>query len=334
MSNYIPLDKPTTITEQVWPEHTIPVVSVFNWVYNHKAYIRESIESILVQKTTFPIEIIIHDDASNDGTAEIIKEYEIKHPHLFKNILHKENQWSQGKNVMVPLFDKPRGKYIALTHGDDYWKDVLMLQKQVDYLEANPNKSGSFCKVFYVDHANNLIGESQSFSETNFTFEQIVQQYSIHTVSLVIRNLLDKDFLRHLLKYPYGDLPLSLFILTKGNFHYIDTPMATYRKNVGVMQHWNAIDGFEKKVFIIKSILSDYKLTPSQKNATKWSLAYLYLKLSKHYANENCTLKSIKSYVHFLRYILYGLFTQKHVSITYKDILRPLYIILRNKIHV
>ena len=114
------MDTPIVITEHKWPSDTQPVVSIFNWVYNHKDYIRESIDSILMQKTTFRVEIIIHDDASNDGTAEIIKEYEVIYPKLFNNILQKENQWSQGKSVMTPLFERPKGKYVALAHGDDY----------------------------------------------------------------------------------------------------------------------------------------------------------------------------------------------------------------------
>ena len=67
------MNSTTRIIDQTWPDSTIPIVSVFNWVYNHKDFIRESIESILMQETTFPVEIIIQDDASNDGTREIIE---------------------------------------------------------------------------------------------------------------------------------------------------------------------------------------------------------------------------------------------------------------------
>ena len=131
------MTEPILITEHKWTDDTTPVLSVFSWVYNHRDFIRESIESILMQKTNFKVEIIIHDDASNDGTAEIIREYEAKYPQLFNNILQKENQWSQGKSVMTPLFEKPKGRFIALTHGDDYWTDPLKLKKQVEFLENN-----------------------------------------------------------------------------------------------------------------------------------------------------------------------------------------------------
>jgi glycosyltransferase involved in cell wall biosynthesis len=145
------LDKLIEVSKQNWPSRTIPVVSVFSWVFNHKDFIRESIESILKQKTTFPIEIIIHDDASNDGTKNILLEYQKKYPGLFRNILNEENQWSLGNSVMTPLLKEPIGKYIALSHGDDYWTDPHKLQKQVDLLEKNDNASMVFSNCQVLD---------------------------------------------------------------------------------------------------------------------------------------------------------------------------------------
>ena len=87
-----------------------------------------------MQKTTFPIEIIIHDDASTDGTAKIVKEYADKYPDLIVPILQTENQYSQGiKPSQNFVFPRARGKYIAFCEGDDYWTDPYKLQKQVDF---------------------------------------------------------------------------------------------------------------------------------------------------------------------------------------------------------
>ena len=144
------LPHPVRLTEQVWPEGTVPAVSVFNWAYNHVDFIRESIDSILMQETTFPVEIIIHDDASTDGTTEIIREYEAKYPQLFRNIIQTGNQWSQGKSVMDPMFTAPRGEFIALAHGDDYWTSPHKLQKQVVLLESKPQASGCFARASIV----------------------------------------------------------------------------------------------------------------------------------------------------------------------------------------
>jgi glycosyltransferase involved in cell wall biosynthesis len=165
------LSSPVRLIYQSWPEGTLPVVSVFNWVYNHADYIRESIESILNQETTFPVEIIIHDDASTDGSTQIIREYESKYPHLFRNILQKDNQWSQGKCVVRPLFEMPRGGYVALTHGDDYWTDFQKLETQFHYMIENQDCVACFHQSRLVDENKNVLKKFQhSFLKQHFIY--------------------------------------------------------------------------------------------------------------------------------------------------------------------
>jgi len=95
-----------------------------------------------MQKTTFPFEILIHDDASTDGTADIIREYEVKYPDIIKPIYQTENQYSRGINPYLAfVYPRAQGKYIALCEGDDYWIDPLKLQKQVEFLENKKNIS-------------------------------------------------------------------------------------------------------------------------------------------------------------------------------------------------
>ena len=112
-----------------------PLVTVYTLAYNHAPYIRQCIEGILMQKTTFSFEFVIHDDASTDGTADIIREYETRYPDIIKPIYQTENQYSK-EGVMLP---SALGKYIAECEGDDYWTDPLKLQKQVDFLETHPD---------------------------------------------------------------------------------------------------------------------------------------------------------------------------------------------------
>ncbi len=114
------------------------MVSVCCLAYNHESYIRQTIEGFLIQKTTFPIEIIIHDDASTDQTAVIIQEYYNRFPEIIVPIFQTENQYSKGiRPSPTFVWPKARGKYIALCEGDDYWTDPDKLQKQVDFLEAH-----------------------------------------------------------------------------------------------------------------------------------------------------------------------------------------------------
>lgn len=123
-----------------------PLVSICCITYNHAPYIKECIEGFLMQKTTFPIEILIHDDCSTDGTTEIIKDYEKQYPDLIFPLYEEENQYQKGKASEIDLYNykRARGKYIAYCEGDDYWTDPLKLQKQVDFMEANPDYSVCF----------------------------------------------------------------------------------------------------------------------------------------------------------------------------------------------
>lgn len=107
------------------------IVSVLCFAYNHEKYIRQAIEGFLMQKTSFGIEILIHDDASTDKTQEIIKEYQEKYPDLVKTVLQTENQYSKGIDVCKFLINIAKGKYIAFCEGDDYWIDERKLEKQV-----------------------------------------------------------------------------------------------------------------------------------------------------------------------------------------------------------
>ena len=118
----------------------IPLVSISCITYNHEPYIAQSLDGFLMQKTSFPFEVLIHDDASTDRTADIIREYEKKFPKIIKPIYQKENQYSKGNRSILASFVYPRakGKYIALCEGDDYWIDENKLQIQVDFLESNP----------------------------------------------------------------------------------------------------------------------------------------------------------------------------------------------------
>lgn len=115
--------------------------------FNHAQYIRPCLDGFLMQKTNFKYEILIHDDASTDGTKEIIEEYANKYPDIFIPLYETENQYSKYGHLMVvrKLMDtKIHGKYTALCEGDDYWTDENKLQKQVDFLESHPQHSMCF----------------------------------------------------------------------------------------------------------------------------------------------------------------------------------------------
>lgn len=114
------------------------VVSIKCLIYNHEQYIRQCLDGIVMQKTNFCFEAIVHDDASTDSSAAIIREYAEKYPHIIKPIYETENQYSKRDGSLTRIMNAAcKGKYIAVCEGDDYWIDPLKLQKQVDILESD-----------------------------------------------------------------------------------------------------------------------------------------------------------------------------------------------------
>lgn len=120
-----------------------PLVSICCITYNHAPFIRQCLDSFLMQKTSFPVEILIHDDASTDGTDVIIRDYAARFPEVFFPLFEEENQYSKPghKHIDFYNYERARGKYIAYCEGDDYWTDPYKLQKQVDFLETNSDYS-------------------------------------------------------------------------------------------------------------------------------------------------------------------------------------------------
>src|SRR5690625_265823 len=208
---YTPFTEPISITEQTWPEGTVPLVATSTATFNHAPFIRECIEGFLMQKTTFPVRIVIFDDCSTDGTSEIIQEYQERYPHLFHITRPPFNTWKhpQRREYGKP-FREARGvaKYIAMCEGDDYWTDPLKLQKQVDFLEANPEYS-LVCGGFISK--NDETGEekvelkeveaSPDHTEKGFdiTLERLLKQWLTKTLTLMYRkSALDlKDFQKY-----------------------------------------------------------------------------------------------------------------------------------------
>ena len=143
-----------------------PLVAIHCLVYNHEPYLRDCFEGFVMQQTNFPFVAIVHDDASTDGSAAIIREYEEKYPHIFKPIYETENQYSKRDGsldrIMNAAIDATGAKYVAMCEGDDYWTDPLKLQKQVDFMEANPEYG-----LCYTDY-NRLEDAMQTLTESMF----------------------------------------------------------------------------------------------------------------------------------------------------------------------
>lgn len=215
------------------------LVSVYCLTYNHVDYIRDTLEGFIYQKTSFCYEIFVHDDASTDGTADIIREYALNYPNIIFPIYQQENQYSKG----VPIFQKyilplMHGKYIAVCEGDDYWTDINKLQKQADFLETHPE----YCscvhntkKLNLLTHKTSLINSSDNDYDVPFT--QIIQGGNrVYQISALMykRELALKVYGKQSPEFftyakGFGDYNLAIFLVTEGKMRFLHNIMSTYR---------------------------------------------------------------------------------------------------------
>jgi len=218
-----------------------PLVSICVLTYNHEKYIKEAIDSFLMQNVNFKVEILIHDDASTDNTQFILKEYDRNYPGLFKLLLQKENQRSKFGGGMNPRFNFPRaqGKYIALCEGDDYWTDPLKLQKQMDFLE-NQEDFSLICGGFYRNENMNLNkvilqGKTKFVGKdlNGFSFDlNQFDQWKTKSLTMMFRNY--PNLHNQLLNYKYSrDVVLIYLLLKLGKGFYIQETLGVYNVHEG-----------------------------------------------------------------------------------------------------
>ena len=208
-----------------------PLVSIVCITYNHERFIRDALDGFVMQKTNFPFEILINDDASTDGTAGIIREYESKYPDLFRCIYQTENQWGKKSPWKDILFPMVRGKYVALNEGDDYWTDENKLQKQVDFLESHEGYAACVHNTRLIDcRTGGSWPMYKGEQDRDLTFKEVVNYSAacFHTSSVMCA--------RELFIVPdaltakgFGDYPRAVYMRLNGKIHYLKDVMSVYR---------------------------------------------------------------------------------------------------------
>lgn len=211
--------------------NTKPMVSVFCLAYNHKNSIAQAIESIVSQKTDFPFELIVHDDASTDNTAEIIKQYEEKYPHIIKPIYQTENQFFKCNLAKEYLLPKMQGKYVAICEGDDFWTDESKLQLQVDYMENNPECTMCFHAVEQLESDGTKTVYRPLKDSQKVPTQLIIKRGGMFcpSVSLMFRADVMTEWPEFRLVADVYDYPSQVLAAVKGESYYIDKIMGVYR---------------------------------------------------------------------------------------------------------
>jgi glycosyltransferase involved in cell wall biosynthesis len=212
-----------------------PAVTVCIQTYQHAPFIRQCLEGVLNQNTDFDYEILLGEDDSTDGTREICMEYAKRNNDRIRLFLHdrKDNISINGKpsgrfNYLNNM-RHVRGKYIAICPGDDYWIDSRKLQKQYDFMEANPGYSVCFHRVKILGDSGVTDNLIQAEKADTTTVIDLARKNYIHTCSCFYRNCLEEVFPDFFRSVPFLDYVMHMYISRHGKIKYLSEPMAMYR---------------------------------------------------------------------------------------------------------
>ncbi|MCD8540444.1 MAG: glycosyltransferase [Leadbetterella sp.] len=211
-----------------------PLVSVHLLTYNHVKFIRQSIESVIAQKTTFPFEIIIGDDCSTDGTSAIVDEYGARYPELVKVVRGEKNGGPQPNSIRI--LENCRGKYMAALEGDDYWIDPYKLQKQADFMEAHPDFSICFTntRVEFFDGGGEPYLLNRDLEKDVFELKDLIGEKEVWfmgtaTLFYTLRSVFPVQPWFH--KTKSGDIPMIMLAARHGKIKFLPDVTAAYRRH-------------------------------------------------------------------------------------------------------
>lgn len=278
-----------------------PLVSVHMMTFNHGPYLAEAIEGVIAQKADFPIELIIGEDCSTDNTREIALDFQRRYPHLIRVIYSEQNVG--GHNNFRRVLEACRGELIALCEGDDYWTDSSKLQKQVDFLEMNPDYALCLHNSIVVHENGNASHVAKTKIWDTCTLEELVTNFNdftrdflvspAHTSSLVFKNHLITEFPDWFHHSKSGDLPLMILLCKYGKAKFINEMMSVYRIHPGGISSssHHATDFYENRAKMYEGLRSSLGYQCENVFNTLLAKYYRHIKMQKI---KNIIRKSIK----------------------------------------
>jgi len=247
------------------------MVAIHCLAFNHEPYIRDCLEGFVMQKTDFKFVAIVHDDASTDRTAEIIREYEAKYPDIIKPIFETDNQYSKHDGsldrIMNAAIDATGAQYVAMCEGDDYWTDPLKLQKQVDILEKEQMLMACVTNCSVVDSNGATLEKSRGREvvkgniDGRYSLRSFFTDHNLYpTCSVVFRNTHTEAVRKKtdIMRNPFlGDWTLWIALHCFGDFYFFNEVTCAYRINPTSVTHSGII---QRRIGLAKENL---KLLPA-----------------------------------------------------------------------
>jgi glycosyltransferase involved in cell wall biosynthesis len=297
-----------------------PLVAVFMVTYNHENYIGQAIESVLIQKTSFPIKLFIGEDCSTDNTAAICLKYKEENPEIIDVRFNKQNLGAinNAKQILEASFSSG-AKYIAMLEGDDYWTDSYKLQKQVEFLDTNED--------FVICHHNMKVIYDNDTREPHLpisteqkeitTIEDLARSGSIFTASSIFRNGLITEFPEWFYKTSLGDYILFMLIAQYGKIKYFPDVMGVYRVHEnGIWSKLPENIKLETQLSTLKELMKYYKTKESVYDSLKNRYTEICIHLINTYRFSDKNRKN--EIVHLLNEVEPVYFYEKYTDLNEK----------------
>ena len=297
----------------------VPRVSVCLITYNHRPYVEQAIDSILMQETDFPVEILVHDDSSTDGTAEVLRGYEAKYPGLIRCVFQHENQYSKGKKALPVLAKMARGDYLALLEGDDAWADPQKLAMQVVFLDTNPACVMCYGNVSQVDATGRVLQERHIPDEKCRLLlpEELIRgSHLTPTATVMFRNL---PFLKHAPthrnKVLNGDRFLVAMLAQYGMAGFVGFTPSIYRQHANGV--YSALSDSQKRAAHLRTHKGIFAcISPQYRPIVAETVAQIYNAEISHLRKQKESGSALRNILGFALFAV----AHRHVPAVFNDL--------------
>lgn len=278
------------------------ILSIIVVTYNHEKYIAKTIESLINQNTKYKYEILIGDDSSKDNTQSIISKYRDKYSDIITAVLREKNVGATYNGY--DLLKKAKGKYIANCDGDDYWSDTERIERDIDFLEGNPQYSGICSRCNIVDENNNLIKQDNIYERAKFwrfgkdvyTIKDFEQwEMPGHISAFTYKNFLKEDLHDYSICYnahsTVGDRTVVLLSVLHGSIKCLDNKVSCYRFRINSNSE-NFMSAFADKNMRDDDYLMLKKFEEYSREEFKYPLNLRNIKLDRFVGSVSVYLKN------------------------------------------